>query len=1050
MLMRLPHLDSTIKWEDCLATMNTSALFLRRLVLLGVLFSLLSLGGCKNAGAAVGKSENADLVFGGTGTGQGQFTIVRDIAFDKQNNLYVLESNGQIRTSKTDMASGQARVQKFDDSGRFLLEFPLGADIPEPIRGGGPTRLAIDSRGIIAVTLPQQDLLRLFDARGQKLRDVPLPGAQAVTVTGTGAGERFAVVAWKTERKNRQNVTIGGDAIQLVDAASGATRALPLSNRVENATDITATPDGSLWLLGTSQIWGFDANGRKIRVLGSGLRLRAQDGSEPQTSLTSDSQGNLYAPIGGNPVLIGRYSADGKTITSQHGQFKFADPWANGTALPLAIDRNDRLWLASTSYHNDQNAPRYHPSPSIIRTVATFYKTGVAGVKTSDARVLGLSASVQTSAPYNILYNLAPTKCEFVVAPSNRNVQNLNVRWHIYDWRQNAVGEGQFALPLQDGAEARAPMVWTPPRYGWYTARAQIFEGTDPLTAVVAHFGVTPRFGNMVSLKEGDSPGGWEDALRQLFSGLPMMRLHVPGRTDPATLDKWMASFAKSKALEPQGLNIIVQLTDNKANFNPDTLRPALERLKGQVKYIELFNEPNFSYSPAAYVAAAKPIYALVKDVDPTFRVLGPAVCGISLPWHEDFFKAGGAQTYDEFACHDYEGNESITPEHWIWKFAQLHAMMKRYGVDNRPMWQTERALTGVRVGSFLPAAQAVRVSLHVDLLQTLGIPPERNLHYYLNKGGYTKVPSYLWTNTEGPFPGALALRTRYSLTKGLTYADTLDFGVTGNQLFMGLRYTNANGADALVSLRNMGDFDQNAEFTVTGSPQLALTDSWGNTSTVTARGGKITLPIGQLPTFVRLAPGQKLQVIPMNLGRNIAPDAHIELVAGQSDRAVATLTNSIIESEHGDSPTRGQSWNGGPLEPGKPDILELHWPAPHAISSVLLRGPRADNASCALLDFDLQAWQNGAWKTIVQSRTPLPESYEGQMGDANSVQWYLDDNLRLSRFAPIQTDRLRIVALRSTYGYNGDAAGLALNRAYRNSPPPSYFGLKEVEVFGP
>lgn len=1027
-----------------------STVFFRPFVLLATLSSLVCLTGCHMAGAAVGRSEGADLVFGGAGTGQGEFTIVRDIAFDRRNNLYVLESNGQIRPSKNAIITGQARVQKFDNTGRFLLSFSLGADVPEPVRGGGPTRIAVDSKGIIAVSLPQQDIVRLFDARGQKLRDVPLPGAQAVTVTGTGANERFAVVSWKTERQKRQTVTTGGDAIQLVNAATGAISALPLSSRVENATDITSTPDGAFWLLGTSQIWGFDSKGQKIRVLGSGLKRRAEDGSEPQNSLSSDSQGNLYAPIGGNPSLIGRYSADGKTVISQRGQYKFANPWSSGGALPIAIDQDDRLWVATTSYHNQQYGPKYHPSPSIIRTVATFHKVGVAGVKVSDARALGLFASVQTSAPYNIFYDLSRAKCEFVVAPSNRNIKNLTVRWHVYDWRQNGVGEGQFTLPLQDGAEARAPISWTPPRFGWYTARAQIFDGTDPLTSVVAHFGVTPRFGNLVSLQAGDSPGGWDDAPRQLFSGLPMLRMQAPGRTDATTLDRWMKGFAKDKALEPQGLNIVVQLSESKANFTSSNLRPVLERLKGQVKYIELFNEPNFSFSAAQYAEAAKAVYATAKEVDPNFRVLGPAVCGISLAWHEAFFKAGGAQTYDEFSCHDYEGNESITPEHWVWKFGQLHALLKRYGVDERPMWQSERAISGVRVGTFLPGAQAVRVSLHVDLLQTLGIAPERNLHYYLNKGGYSKVPSYLWTSTEGPFPGALALRTRYTLTKGLNYAGTLNFGVTGNQLFMGLRYTGANGSDALISLRNLGDLDQNAVLTITGPSQLQLIDSWGNSSTATAQGGKVTLPISQLPTFVRLAPGQKVTAVPLELGKNIAPEARLELVAGQTDRAISTLTNGVIEAEHLESPTTRQSWHGGPLETGKPGIVELRWDTPRMLSSVLLRGPRADNSSCALLDFDLQAWQNGAWKTIAQSRTPLPQSYEGQMGDANSVQWYLDDNMRLTRFAPIQTDRLRIVALRSTYGYNGDAAGLALNRAYKNSPPQAYFGLKEVEVFSP
>ncbi|RYG56281.1 hypothetical protein EON80_29540, partial [bacterium] len=396
-----------------------------------------------------------------------------------------------------------------------------------------------------------------------------------------------------------------------------------------------------------------------------------------------------------------------------------------------------------------------------------------------------------------------------------------------------------------------------------------------------------------------------------------------------------MLAFAKNKALEAQGLNIIVQLCENKANFTPQNLRPVLERLKGQVKYVELFNEPNFSYSPAAYVAAAKPVYAMIKEVDPNFRVLGPAVCGISLSWHEAFFKAGGGETYDEFSCHDYEGNESITPEHWVWKFGQLHAMMKRYGVDNRPIWQSERAITGMRAGTFLPDAQAIRVSLHVDLLQTLGVPPERNLHYYLNRGGYAKVPSYLWSDPQGPFPGALALRTRYSLTKGLNYAGTLNFGETGNQLFMGLRYKATNGADALLSLRNMGDLDQKAEFKVTGSPQLQLTDSWGNTSTATASASKVVLTLGQLPIFVRLAPGQKIEPLPIDLGRNIAPEARLQLVAGQNVGAINSLTNGVIEAGHLDNPTRGRSWNGGVLEPGKPGVLELRWSAPRTLSSV-------------------------------------------------------------------------------------------------------------------
>ncbi len=1002
-----------------------------------LLFSTLLLAGCPGAGADVGRSENADLVFGGAGTGPSEFTLVRDLAFDSQNNLYVLESNGQLRISKDGTVSGQARVQKFDDTGRFLLQFPLGNDLPTPIKGGGPTRIAVDSRGTVAVALPQQNVLRLFDGRGQRLRDVDFPGARAVTTTRTPSGERFAVVAG------------AASSVGLVDARSGAVSSLPLSDAVKSAIDIAATPDGSLWILGVNQIWGFDQNGRRVRVLGSGQRKRAEDGSEPQSSLASDSKGNLYAPAGGNSVLIARYSANGQSVAMRRGQFKFADSWGTGGMTPLAVDQNDRLWLVSTSYHNKQNAPRYHFSPAVIRTSAAFFQEGTSGVKTLDARVPGLSASIQTGAPYNIFNDLSPAKCEFVVAPSNRNIQQLRVRWNVFDWRQNSVGQGEFDLALQDGRETRAPMTWTPPAFGWYSARAQVFAGNDALTSVVAHFGVTPRYANMVSLQAGESRGGWEDAPRQLFSGLPMMRVQASGRTDAATLDKWMANFQKTRAFEAQGLNIVVQLAENKAQFNADHLRPILQRLRGQVRYVELFNEPNFTYKAADFVAAARPVYNMIKQVDPNFQVLGPAVCGISLPYHDAFWKAGGGEVYDEFSTHDYEGGEAIMPEHWRTKFAQLRALMKRYGVDDRPIWQSERAIGAVRSGSFLPLTQAVRVSLHRDVLQTLGVPPQRNLHYYLNKGGYSKVPSYLWT-AEGPFPGALVLRTRTALTQNMNFAGEMNFGATGNQLFLGLRFAGAGG-NSVWSLRNLGDLDQEVEFRVSGSPRLQVSDSWGNQSTVAAQNGRIALSLGQLPTFVRLAPGQKLEAVPLDLGRNMAPDAGLQFVGATAKKPLATLTNGVIEAGHLDSPTARATWSSDtPLQSGQPQFIEMRWPSPRAVSAVLLRGPRADNLSSALLDFDVQAFGNGAWRTVLRSRTPLPTSYEGHMADSNSVQWLQDDNLRLARFAPVTTDRVRIVALRATYGYNADEAGQALNRATRGTPPNSFFTLKEIEVFGP
>jgi hypothetical protein len=61
---------------------------------------------------------------------------------------------------------------------------------------------------------------------------------------------------------------------------------------------------------------------------------------------------------------------------------------------------------------------------------------------------------------------------------------------------------------------------------------------------------------------------------------------------------------------------------------------------------------------------------------------------------------------------------------------------MAQYGDANKPIWQTERAITGVRGGLFLGLSQAVRATLHRDLMETLGVPSEHNSLYYLNQSG--------------------------------------------------------------------------------------------------------------------------------------------------------------------------------------------------------------------------------------------------------------------------------------------------------------------------
>ncbi len=748
-----------------------------------------------------------------------------------------------------------------------------------------------------------------------------------------------AVIASRNDVVNGKWTWQGGENIILLPE----NKSITLEKRLDNVQDLTVDKAGNFYVLAAiNQIYKFNPDGKLLGVIGAGANTRNADGSEPLHSIAVNSKGDIYSMTWGNPGLLTRYDAQGKTVTQREGQFKWADPWSTHSGyVPLAIDPQDRLWVAATNRHdpNGPNFKSYHVSPAISRLTTDYLDTDKIGTTRRSMALLGFKPQLKIKLPYSIAYEpKKPINCEFIVAPANRRLNEVSVAWHVYDVYKNEWGKGTFKVPLKDGEEAKSSFTFTPPRFGWFTIEAEISGNGERLIGIGAHGGVTPRYANMPELKEGDSVGGWEDAPRQMFVGLPLMRLH-PG--------KGIEKFEKDLDFaEKWGAFVLVQLTDNKAKFNVETAQPIIEKFKGRIKYWELMNEPNFSLSPEEYVKGAQPLYDMIHKVDPNAKVLGPAIVSLDLGWMERFYKAGGGATCDIISLHDYEGHESIDPFHWQWKIPAMRELMAKNGDGKKDIWQTERAMSGVRGDNFLGPAQAVRVTLHRDLLESLGIPPLHNSHYYLNEGGYGPVPTYLWSNS-GPHPGALALRTRAALTKDLQYKGALDFGPNGNKMFMGLRY-DGSGTSTIV-LRNLGTNEQKINIIMSGN-RLNLSDAFGNTQSLPLQNGKATVTIGQLPLYVQLTPNQKFEVPKMDFGKNLAPQAKFSYSA-KAEGDFALLNNGIMESVHAGNPNGGTDgkkiWQGE-LN-GAPQTLEIAFDAPQKISKILLFGVRADNAFSAL-----------------------------------------------------------------------------------------------------
>ena len=533
-------------------------------------------------------------------------------------------------------------------------------------------------------------------------------------------------------------------------------------------------------------------------------------------------------------------------------------------------------------------------------------------------------------------------------------------------------------------------------------------------------------------MKSGQSPGGWSDPLRQMFCGLPCIR---------QGLGPNLKGIGKALALdEKYGAMVFGQFTSLQ-DCTPSCVRAAVTKFKAQVHVWEVMNEPNFSMSPAQYVALIKKIYPIIKGIDPQAKVMGPAVCGIQLPWYKQFLALGGGKYINILSLHDYEGNTSIGPAHWRWKFAVLHQLMTQYGCGKLPIWQTERDIGGVRNGLFWGGTQAVRLTLHTDLLRTLGVPNDHDQFYYLNNSGYGAVPSYIWSN-HGPFPAALAMRTRQAMIIGRRYRGAINFGPSGERIFLGLRYTGRHGQT--IILRNLGSINLPLNIKVSGGGPVTVVDSFGNRQAVQVRRGRARLWISSMPVYLRLHAGQRATFPVLNFGANDAVGAKFTYSA-KNNGLFSTLTGGVFGSEYPGDPTNGKFFVGSLAT--APQFLTITLTKTCTINRVLLYSMHADNPYCALLDYNLQYQHGRKWITLEKVRTPCPRSTSVHTGATDVDGWYMDQNFFVNHFKAIRARRLRLVILKTTWGFMPDKHAVQVTHFLANHP---HLMLRQVEIDGP
>lgn len=217
---------------------------------------------------------------------------------------------------------------------------------------------------------------------------------------------------------------------------------------------------------------------------------------------------------------------------------------------------------------------------------------------------------------------------------------------------------------------------------------------------------------------------------------------------------------------------------DRWANY----VRKTAEHYKGRVNTWEVWNEPNFAHfwagSKAQYADLLRVTYDTIKSVDPSARVLAPAVSGVGTT--DEWLDAIPADKYDILAIHLYTEPDFLNDRRYSYYdqgLPNLAAVVARDG--NKPVWITEFGFSsqggaeGWYVGDEGAQARYLVQQVAETLAFTGGLKIERIMPYVFNDhDGFELVHG--WTN---PKPAYAAFQTLSAQLAGATPVGRVNAG---------------------------------------------------------------------------------------------------------------------------------------------------------------------------------------------------------------------------------------------------------------------------------
>ncbi len=430
---------------------------------------------------------------------------------------------------------------------------------------------------------------------------------------------------------------------------------------------------------------------------------------------------------------------------------------------------------------------------------------------------------------------------------------------------------------------------------------------------------------------------------------------------------------------------------------------------------------------------------------------MGP--CFVAIGDWEAFINADGLDYCDEISTHMYNSQTAGDINMARYQFSHWKAQLEAAGAGDKPIWSTESTGTLNSVyDSYHPRRSRIAM-LQTLMLEQFGCPRERNQVWYDSSHGFWGVPSWFINDDGSLNPHAALYRTLAEETFYQLHHHAIDFGSPhANAIFLGSVYKSeqyGNSTAVLVSQSWADDFT--VTLTIEGTTDdIVIVDAWGNESSVAQSAGKITVPVYDIPTYVRLPAGVLSYVDHVNDWDSSVPGS--VSAYGKGKLHAGTVPNTDILDN-----TYQRTYGGGGADGSVsslqdlPDTAQIVWNSTVDVDRVIIIGTSPWQPYSGLIDFDIQTTTNGTdWTTraTVTKDTPTafihPTSFQNvgcTYETYHGEQWIYDVPLP----ATYSCTGVRLYVRETTYG--GEPIGAIDAAGFGQGNSGQHMCLQEILV---